>query len=302
MPKWFNQFLVNSMPFIPRFLVGFVASRYVAGDTLADAAQCIRELNRNRFCATADVLGEHIHDLSETELPVRMYLDLIEKIAAEQLDCGISLKLSQLGLELDEAAAWRNFERILMRVREKDVFLRIDMEDSSLTDKTLEIFKRARSLYANIGIVLQACLFRSLDDLEYLLPLGVNVRICKGIYKEPAEIAHQSKAEINRNFMEMVSTCLNADGYAAIATHDLDLIHKCESFIRERRIPNKHFEFQALLGVPVQNTLKRLVQDGRKVRLYVPYGRDWYAYSLRRLRENPDIAGYVFRDLLKTRR
>ena len=207
--------------------------------------------------------------------------------------------LSQLGLELDEATAWRNFERILMRVREKEVFLRIDMEDSSLTDKTLEIFKRARSLYANIGIVLQACLFRSLDDLEYLLPLGVNVRICKGIYKEPAEIAYQSKAEINWNFMQMISACLNGDGYAAIATHDLNLIRECESFIHENQIPDTHFEFQALLGVPVQNTLKRLVQDGRKVRLYVPYGRDWYTYSLRRLRENPDIAGYVFRDFFK---
>lgn len=296
MAKWFNNFLVKTVPMAPKFMVGLVAKKYVSGETLQDAVRVIRDLNAKGFTATADVLGEHIHDLSETELPVEMYLDLTETISSEQIDSNVSLKLTQLGLEIDSDRTWENFEKILVKIKEQDNFLRIDMEDSSLTDVTLEFFKRAKLIYKNVGFVIQSYLHRSEKDIRDFLSPGINVRICKGIYKESPDIAFQDPVKIRENFLLLVKLLLENDSYAAIATHDLIIIDACEKYIKSNNIPTDRYEFQALYGVPIHNTLKRLVSDGHTVRIYVPYGKDWYPYSMRRLKENPDLAGYIFKD------
>ena len=299
MPNWFNQFLVKTVPLMPKFMVGLVARKYVAGKNLDAAEDCIRDLNKQAFWATADVLGENIRDIAETQKPLQLYLELIDRIAELQLDSGISLKLSQFGLGLDTKACWQNFEKVLQRAKSRNIFVRIDMEDSSLTDATLDCFRRARSLYARVGIVLQAALRRTEADLNSLLPLGADVRICKGIYKEAPEIVLQEREEIRQNFFHLVKILLSAGGYAAIATHDLEMIRMCDSYIQEHNIPATQYEYQALLGVPVLHTLQRLLDRGSHVRFYVPFGNDWYAYSMRRLRENPDIAGYIFKDFFR---
>lgn len=299
MANWFNNFLVKAVPLMPKIFIGLVAKKYVAGKSIDDAVSTVRKLNNEGITATIDLLGEHINDLSEAETPLQMYLDLIEAIEKENIDSNVSLKLSQFGLELDHDATWKNFEKILSKIREKDNFIRIDMEDSSVTDITLDIFKRAKSLYPKVGIVLQAYLFRSMDDLKALLPLGINIRICKGIYKESSEIVYQDPQEIRENFFNLVKFILDNNGYAAIATHDLYLINQCKKYINDNKIPSDRYEFQALYGVPIKKTLSRLVNDGHKVRVYVPFGEDWYAYSIRRLKENPDIAGYIFKDFFK---
>ena len=279
--------------------MGLVAKKYVAGKSINDAVSAARELNKEGIAGTIDLLGEDINDLSEAIPPLQMYLDLIEAIEKENIDSNVSLKLSQFGLELDSDATWRNFKKIISKIHEKDNFLRIDMEDSSVTDIILDIFKRSKSLYPKVGVVLQAYLHRSMDDLKALLPLGLNIRICKGIYKESPEIAYQNPQEIGENFLNLVKSILDNNGYAAIATHDLYLINQCEKYINDNKIAVDRYEFQALYGVPIKKTLSRLVNDGHKVRVYVPFGEDWYAYSMRRLKENPDIAGYVFKDFFK---
>lgn len=299
MSRWFNKFLAKTVPLAPKFFVGWIAKKYIAGETLDEAIAAVKQSNKSGFTATMDVLGEDIENLSESEMPTQIYLDLLEIINIEKVNSNISLKLSQLGFELDTDAAWINFERVLKKVKDSRNFLRIDMEDSSLTDLTLNIFKRAKSLYPKVGAVLQAYLFRSINDLKEILPLEVNIRICKGIYRESPDIAYQSPEDIRKNFLNLVKMLLEYDGYAAIATHDLSLISACEDYIKENNIRSNRYEFQALFGVPIQKTLTRLVNEGHTVRLYVPFGEDWYPYCMRRLKENPNIAGYIFKDFFK---
>ncbi|MDO9549154.1 MAG: proline dehydrogenase family protein [Candidatus Marinimicrobia bacterium] len=299
MAKWLNNVLVKTVPFAPKFVVGLVAKKYVSGETVDDALRVINDLNRQSFNTTVDILGEHIQYLDETELYVNMYAELISRINPIKNSNTISLKLSMLGIELDRDKAWQNFETILKPAKQNRLSLCIDMEDSSLTDITLEFFKKGKSLYQDVTTVLQAYLFRSHDDLESILPLRPNVRICKGIYKESPKIAYQDPDRIREKFFSLVKILLKSDGFAAIATHDLELISVCEEYIKTNNIPAERYEFQALYGVPIQNTLKRLVEDGHTVRIYVPYGKDWYPYSMRRLKENPDIAGYIFKDFFR---
>ncbi len=298
--KWFNNLLTKVVPIMPKFMVGLVAKKYIAGINLDEAVKEIQQLNHEKFLTTTDILGENIPDIRAAQKPVSAYLELLDRIKKEQLNSGISVKLSQLGLTHDAEQAWQNFHKILMRAKNHNIFLRIDMEDSPWTDQTIGFYRRARDEYSNTGTVIQSYLFRSERDIKEMIADGkTNLRICKGIYKEPADISLQDRDDISDNFFNLVKICLDNDTYVGIATHDLDLIARCEAYIADQNIAPNKYEFQALLGVPVKHTLERLVKAGHTVRYYVPFGQDWYPYSMRRLKENPDIAGYIFKDFFK---
>jgi len=301
MAYWLNQVLAKTVSLAPRPLIRWIAHRYVAGDTLEDAIQLVPSLAQNGYSATIDVLGEHISDLTESYPYVATYQQLIGAISVRQLAAGISLKLSQFGLSLDPEQAWNHLSLIMEQARQSAIFIRLDMEDSSLTDAILTLFSHALAEYPQTGVTIQACLKRSIRDVETLLAVHPNIRICKGIYKEPPEIAYQDRDQIRHNYMVLVRLLLEHGGYVAIATHDPILIDESIDFIENNRITPDRFEFQALLGVPIQKTLSQLIQKGYHVRLYIPYGEDWYPYSIRRLKENPDIAGYVIKNFFTLR-
>lgn len=288
---------------VPRAVVHAVASRYVAGEDLSAAAGVVRSLNARGYEATLDVLGEDARDATVADRTVREYLDVLERIRADSLRCNVSLKLTHLGLRLDRDAARERLRRIVERARELGNFVRIDMEDSSVTDATLEIYRAMRAADGPVGAVLQACLRRTLDDARALAATGANVRLCKGIYREPRAIAYHGREQVRASYLAAAEALLRAAGtYVAFATHDRPLIERCLDLVARLAIPADRFEFQALLGVPVEDVLDRLVSRGVRVRAYVPFGEDWYPYASRRLRENPKIASYVLRQMFAPRR
>lgn len=298
--NWFNKMLVGLMPVAPRPIVGMMAKRYIAGETLEEGIQKVRELNSRGYIGTMDVLGESVTDGAGTKKPMEMYRKLVGAIGDNpDINTGISIKLTQLGLDIDKDFCWENLQETIALGRKIDLFIRIDMEDSSVTSATLEMFERALSEYENVGAVIQAYMKRSEDDIRHLLELSANVRLCKGIYDEPAAIAYKDKEEIRQNYIKLAKMYLDAGQYISIATHDDYLIDHLYTYIRNKEIPKDRYEFQALLGVPIESILDRLVEEGNTVRIYVPFGEDWYAYSSRRLKENPDIAGYVVKDFFR---
>ena len=296
--KALNAAIVRTLPLVPKPIVRRVASRYVAGETLDEALSLVASLNGEGCMATLDVLGEDVTRREETEQTVLDYRKALTEIAARRLDSNVSVKLTALGLKLDPAHCRFEFERIVEAAREHGNFVRIDMEDSSVTEDTLRIFFEFRRMYERIGIVLQAYLHRSPDDARRIAEVGGNVRVCKGIYVEPPGIAYQDRDRIRAAFMELVDLLLDAGCYVGIATHDPALVERALETIRKRRLPREAYEFQMLLGVA--GTLRRrLVAGGHRLRVYVPYGEAWYAYSVRRLKENPSIAGHVFMGLFR---
>lgn len=248
--------------------------------------------------ATLDVLGEDVTNLSETDETVSDYLEALEAILAHGLDSNLSVKLTAYGLKLDPARCRQQFRRVLDAARERGVFVRIDMEDSSVTEETIRIFEESRRQTGGVGLVLQAYLRRSRADVARLAPLSPNVRVCKGIYVEPAEIAFQGHEEIRDNFMAILEDLFDAGSYVGIATHDDVLVERALAAIGKRGLPRDAYEFQMLLGVAV-HLRHRLVSEGHRLRVYVPFGRSWHAYSLRRLKENPSIAGQIVKGFLR---
>jgi len=296
--KAFNRLVVATLPLAPRSLVRRVASRYVAGETLGDAVALVKSLNAEGCMATLDVLGEDVTRREETEQTVLDYQRALGEISARGLDSNVSVKLSALGLKLDPAECRRQFGRIVEAARSRGIFVRIDMEDSSVTEETIRIFLETRQQYEKVGIVLQAYLRRSLADARRIAAVGGNVRICKGIYVEPPAIAFQDRDEIRDSYVELLDTLLDAGCYVGIATHDPQLVDRARATISRRKLAREAYEFQMLLGVA--GTLRRrLVGDRHRLRVYVPYGEAWYAYSVRRLKENPSIAGHVLRGLFR---
>ncbi len=298
--SWFNKLIVKLMPLAPRLLVAQVAKRYIAGETLEAGIQKVSELNGRGFLATMDVLGEQITSREETQKPMRLYRELIREIQRHpELKTGLSVKLTQMGLNIDTEFCWENLRQLIELGRATGLFIRIDMEDSGVTADTLDLFERSLKIYDRMGVAIQAYLRRSENDMKRLIRLGANVRICKGIYNEPPGIAFQEREEIRQNFIKLGKMHLNAGKYLALATHDQYLIDHFRTYIGNKRIPASQFEYQALLGVPIDEILTRLVEEGNTVRIYIPFGDDWYAYSSRRLKENPDIAGYIMKDFFK---
>lgn len=295
-----NRLIVGAMPFVPRRIVRGIASRYVAGETLGEALDTVAALNAEGCMATLDVLGEDVRRREESENTVAEYLRALDGIAERALDCNISVKLTALGLKVDPQHCRREFARVIGGARHHGAFVRIDMEDSSVTEETIRIFGEAHARYDKVGLVLQAYLRRSLDDALRAAATRANVRVCKGIYVEPAAIAFHDRGEIRDSFSAIVDRLLEAGCYVGIATHDPVLVERARSTISRLSLRREAYEFQMLLGV-ARDLRRRLVAEGHRLRVYVPYGRAWKAYSMRRLKENPAIAGHVLRGIFMRR-
>jgi proline dehydrogenase len=290
-----DRAIARVLPAVPKPLVRALASPYIAGPTLEDAVGVVRRLNAQGKLATIDVLGEEITRDEEAREIARAYHRVLARVEAEGLDANISVKLTGLGLELGQALCRENLEALVEDARVRGNFVRIDMEDSTTTDATLGLYRDLREAGRdNLGVVLQARLRRTLSDASGL----DNVRICKGIYLEPAEIAYEDAEEIRASFRTTLRTLLDDGAYVAIATHDEELIADALVQVRRRRLAPSAYEFQMLLGVRSERG-DELVRDGHRLRVYVPFGTHWYEYSVRRLQENPKIAGYVAADTVR---
>jgi proline dehydrogenase len=289
-----DRVVAHTLPFVPKAVVRKVANRYIAGETLDEALDVAAGLNRQGMCATLDVLGEHIHTIDQARRAVSQYLQVLEHIHSRKLDANVSIKLTQLGLKVDWPACLELTGRLVKHAQQLNNFVRIDMEDSSCTTDTLRLYRELRKEYSNVGVVIQAYLRRTVQDVADLQDLKPNFRLCKGVYVEPPEIAYPDMREINRNYLSILDTLLRRGSYVGIATHDEAIITEAFRMIREMKLTRTAYEFQMLLGINEQ-LRNRIVAAGHKLRVYIPYGRDWYAYSVRRLRENPRIAGYVFK-------
>ncbi|HLH30043.1 MAG TPA: proline dehydrogenase family protein, partial [Terriglobia bacterium] len=251
-------------------------------------------LNARGIRATLDILGEHIHTLEQARTAVDEYSHLLKEIARRQVDSTISIKLTQLGLKIDSRVCLDLAHRLVRHAKELNNFVRIDMEDSSCTSDTLAIYRELRREHSNVGVVIQAYLRRTVDDVSALEDLKPNYRLCKGVYVEPRAISYRDMRVINRNYSYILEKLLRNGSYVGIATHDELMVWEAFRIIRDLKLPPTAYEFQMLLGVDDQ--LRDIIRAaGHNVRIYIPFGRDWYAYSVRRLRENPQLAGYVFK-------
>ena len=294
----FNKLIVAALPAVPKPVVRQFANRYIAGESVGDAIRVVKELNAQNILATLDVLGEDLHNREEAIASTNTILELFQTIAQHHLQSNVSIKLTQLGLKLDRSFCLENMRSIARLARELNNFIRIDMEDSSCTDDTIWVYRELRKEFDNLGIVLQAYLRRTMDDATSLMKDGLgNFRLCKGIYIEPEAIAFKSHEDINRNFLNVLSAMLKQHAYVGIATHDHELIDGSSALVKQMELKPSHYEFQMLLGVRPE-LRKRILRDGHRLRIYVPFGKQWYQYSIRRFKENPQIAGYVLKALL----
>jgi proline dehydrogenase len=296
----FNRLLVTSLPLVPKAIVGRVAARYVAGETLDDALRIIRKLNAEGAMATLDVLGEEVHERGKATASTDEYVRALQTIAAQQVDSNVSIKPTMLGLKIDEGFCRDNIERIVATAKEHGNFVRIDMEDHSTTDATLRMYRDLHARYGNVGVVLQAYMHRTLRDIAELPKQGANVRICKGIYVEPRLIAWKGYDTVRANYLQALEKLIAFGVYPAIATHDEYLACQAVAMVDKHGLSREQYELQMLLGVDDQ-LRKILLEGGHRLRVYVPYGRDWYPYSIRRLRENPEVARHVLRAMLSGR-
>ena len=285
-----DRALVHLLPAVPRPIVRRIADRYIAGEEIEDAVATVVELNEGGMTATIDVLGEEIQNAEEAQEIVDAYHDTLDAIGEHGLDANVSVKPTAVGLKLGYEVGSANVEALVRHAAETGNFVRIDMEDATTTDETLRMYRELREAgLDNVGVVLQARLRRTLDDIAALADLEPNVRICKGIYLEPEEIAFTEFEEIRESYVRSLEALVETASYVGIATHDEFLISE------GKRIAEERYEFQMLLGVRA-SLGRELVQEGERLRIYVPFGRQWYEYSLRRLQENPRIAGYVATD------
>jgi proline dehydrogenase len=291
-----DRAIVNVLPAMPKGVVRRISSRYIAGTELSDACGVVSQLNESGKMATIDVLGEEITSVDEAMAIMREYRYVFETIEREHLDSNVSVKLTALGLKLGYGLCRRNLEKVVRHAREVGNFVRIDMEDSTTTDETLRLYRELREAgLDNVGVVLQAYLRRTLDDIESLADLTPNVRLCKGIYVEPPELAFQEFEEVRANYVSALDALLDGGSYVGIATHDEWLITEGKRLVAERGLEREQYEFQMLLGVR-RRLANALVAENHRLRIYIPYGQHWYAYSMRRLQENPKIAGYIAAD------
>jgi len=291
-----DRSIVRVLPAVPRPIVRRISGRYIAGSGLPDAIRVVKDLNAQGKMATIDVLGEESASRRETLDIVRAYHDVFEAIERERLDSNVSVKLTGLGLNLAYELCRANLEKVVRHAAESGNFVRIDMEDATCTSDTLQLYREVREAgLDNVGIVLQAYLRRTIRDIRSLAPLRPNVRLCKGIYVEPPLIAYRDFDEVRENFVRCLDELLRGGSYVGIATHDTWLISEGQRLVEQHGLTREQYEFQMLLGV-TERVGDRLVRDGHRLRIYVPFGKEWYRYALRRLQENPKIAGYVAAD------
>jgi proline dehydrogenase len=294
-----DRLIASTLPAVPRPVVRHFADRYMAGETLADAVATVRSLNELGAVATVDVLGEFVQDVEQCQATADQYVELLDAIAREGLDSTVSIKLSGLGLEIDPDLALDHARRVVETAAGHDNRVRIDMEHSGLTDATLSSYRTLRGEgYDNVGIVLQAYLRRAFDDVRALADLTPNVRLVKGIYIEPPDIAYTEPSLVNRNYLALLRELVDLGCRVAVATHDDALVGEARRLGDELKLDPDRYEFQLLLGVK-EGMRDSLIAEGRRVRIYVPYGEAWYGYSLRRLKENPSIAGHIALDVVR---
>jgi proline dehydrogenase len=279
------------------------ALRFVAGETIADAIRAIKELNAIGITATLDHLGENVETEADATRAADDYMDVLDAIGQSDVKSHVSVKLTALGLKLGDDFCRRNVARIVKKAKEIGAFVRVDMEDTPYTDRTLAIYRSLRAEFDNVGIVIQAYLYRSEKDIETLCAEGAKVRLCKGAYKEPADKAFPKKADTDANYIRLMKMLLDAKARAkgtrgAIATHDPKMIDATKQFVTESNVPNNEFEFQMLYGIR-RELQKQLASEGHAMRVYVPYGTEWYPYFMRRLAERPANVWFVLSNLFK---
>jgi proline dehydrogenase len=293
-----DRALVRLLPAVPKPVVRRISSRYIAGEELADAVEVVRGLNSEGKLATIDVLGEEIANPDEARAIAAAYREAFEAIEREGLDSNVSVKLTALGLKLGYELCRENLFAVVEDAAGRGNFVRIDMEDSSTTDDTVRLYRELREAgRENVGVVLQARLKRTVEDVRALAEVRPNVRLCKGIYLEPVDIAFRDYESVRANFLQALEELWDAGCYVGVATHDELLIDHASRGVARRGLGREQYEFQMLLGVRPELG-DDLVRQGHRLRIYTPFGRQWYAYSMRRLQENPRIAGYIAVDTL----
>jgi proline dehydrogenase len=275
-----------------------MAARFIAGEELEDALEVIRRLNAEGFTVTLDLLGESVREAGEAEAACEAYARLLDRLAAKGLNSHISVKLTQLGLTISEDLACRNLTAICERAARHHNFVRVDMEGSAFTEATLRVFRAVGAPRDVAGAVIQSYLYRSEKDVEELLKCGVRIRLVKGAYDEPGEIAYRRKRDVDRSFSRLMAMMLSSGIYHAIATHDERLIAEAQQYAREHQISPERYEFQLLYGIR-RDLQRELLRQGERVRLYVPYGHQWYSYFMRRLAERPANMLFLLRNLFR---
>ena len=296
-----NNAIVGFVKILPKSIVKIFAKKYVAGENLEEAINVVKELNAKGIVTTMDVLGEAIQNREEAIAAKIECLELLDAIEEHKLNSNVSIKPTQLGLGINTEFCYELVEEIVKKAAALNNFIRIDMEDSPYTDKTIQLFLKLREKYSNVGIVLQSYLRRTLDDVKMLNPKGGHYRLCKGIYIEPEKIAFKGKQEVRDNFMASLEQMLKDGKYVGIATHDKYLIDASYKMIEDMKISKDKFEFQMLYGV-TEHLRDKINADGYKMRVYIPYGEHWYAYSIRRLQENPAMAWHITKSIFSFRK
>jgi len=272
--------------FVSKYGMRLGARRFVAGVNWDEAEAQVRELNDNKIIATMDYLGESVNDAEQAAAARDIYLDLLDRIASSGVNANVSLKLTQMGLDISEELCFENVRSIVKKASDLGNFVRIDMEDSAHTDSTIRVFRRLREEFDNVGLVIQVYLYRSEDDIRSMADLKPNLRLCKGAYLEPPEVAFPKKVDVDENFKKLIALNLEQGGKTAIATHDERIIAWAEEYIEANRVPVELYEFQMLYGIR-EGLQTRLAEKGHVMRVYVPFGDQWYPYFTRRLAERP---------------
>tara|TARA_Y100000991_G_C21967585_1_gene347666 strand:+ start:1277 stop:2191 length:915 start_codon:yes stop_codon:yes gene_type:complete len=298
--KLINNLIIQILPFLPKFLVKIVASPYIAGITDEEMLQNVEKLNQKGFKVAIDILGEHVQTENEAKEVTNRYVAIYDEISKRNLLANLSIKLTHIGQDLGLDIVEKNLSKLVEAAKKNNNFLRLDMENAPYTSETIKLYKEMFNHYNQIGIVIQAYLHRSIDDIKALSNDKFNVRICKGIYVEDPSLVLNDYNDIRDNYISLVKESLNNGSYVGIATHDEFLIDSLYSWILEKNISKDRYEFQVLHGVPMQKKLKKLMDDGNTVRVYLPYGDNWYDYSVRRLKENPKMAGYIIKNLFSS--
>ncbi len=277
-----------------------LTTRFIAGENIEEAVAAIRDLNTHGCTASFDHLNESVGSVAETESEVREYLDVLARIDESGIDSNVSIKLTQFGLEIDPELAYRNARRIVEDAARRGNFVRVDMEGSNVTQATIDVFKRLRAEFGlnDVGIVLQSYLFRTKDDAHELLKIPARIRLCKGAYNEPPEVAYPDKQDVDDNYVRVMQMLLASGVYHGIATHDPKMIDATIDFAQREGIGKEEFEFQMLYGIR-RDLQVQLTRDGYRMRVYVPYGKHWYPYFMRRLAERPANIWFVLRNMLK---
>lgn len=296
----FNKLIAAILPYFPKKFVWIFSKPYIAGETVENAIHVSRDLNKDGIMVTIDILGEFIKNLDEAEQNKQEYLDLIDRFEKENINGNYSLKPTMFGLLLDKDVAYNHIREIVVKAASYNNFIRVDMEDSPCTDLEIEMFRKLKKEFPkNVGLVFQAYMKRTHNDLENLMDLQtkeapLNYRLCKGIYVEPAEIAYKKYDIVNQHFFEDIEFCFKNGVYVGIATHDKPIIEGSYKLIEQYNVPKDMYEFQMLYGV-TPGLRKSIVEKGHPMRVYVPFGKQWFGYSTRRLKENPKMASHIIK-------